>query len=193
MLKRSGKESSSPPTVVPKPARGYIYLYVEDEIPHFCWRERSTSLDDPAVMDLFMPPGDGTFIPYAASSGSGHTTNGRIYVLKFSSSSTRHVFWLQSSNNGPNPNTWTHRDLKLGEIVNQILQGEEVNVQQAMADLPSGGGPGGDDDTTMEDADGSGSDLQRAASGGAGADATGGDVRDEGEEAREGGADGARA
>ena len=88
------------------------------------------------------------------------------------------------------------RDLKIGELVNRILQGEEVNVHQELANLPSDGGgddgPGGDDDTAMEDADGS-PDLYRAASGGAGADATGGDVRDEGEESREGGADGARA
>ena len=148
-----------------------------------------------------MLPGDGAFVPYEpktseSESESKPVTNGRIYVLKFSSSSSRHLFWLQSKSQHPGGDaSWfSPRDLKLGEIVNAILQGEEVDVQQEIANLPSSG-PGGDDDTAMEDADGpqSGSDLQRAASGGAGAGATGGDIREEGEESREGGADGGRA
>ena len=151
-------------------------------------------------MDLFMPPTDGTFTPYnrkpSSTSSSEPVTNGRIFVLKFASSSTRHLFWLQSKAQHPSgdPSHFSPRDLQIGEIVNQILQGEEVDVQREMANVPhDGGGGGGDDDTAMEDANAGGSDLHRAASGGAGADATGGDVREEGEESREGGADGARA
>lgn len=146
-----------------------------------------------------MFPGDGTFKPYTPSNSSDSkaATNGRIFVLKFSSSSSRYLFWLQSKSQHAtgDPSWLSPRDLKLGQIIDQLLQGEEVDVQEEIANIPNERGSGGDDDATMEDAEqgGFGSDLQHAMSGGAGADATGGDVREEGEGAREGGADGGRA
>lgn len=77
--------------------------------------------------------------------------------------------------------------------MNELLQGEEVDVRAAIADLP--GHDDRDDDETMEDVEGTdhSPDRHRAAAGGAGPGATGGDIREEGEEAREGGADGGRA
>lgn len=86
----------------------------------------------------------------------------------------------------------------MGQIVNTLLQGEDIDVQQAMANLPSdqsGRDRDDDDDATMEDVEGQNHDPQhhRGGSGGAGPDATGGDIREEGQEAREGGADGGRA
>ena len=85
--------------------------------------------------------------------------------------------------------------MKLGQIVNTLLQGEDIDIQDAMANLPGGGNEGGDDDETMEDVEGTDHDPNhnRGGSGGAGPDATGGDIREEGQEAREGGADGGRA
>jgi hypothetical protein len=137
-----------------------------------------------------MFPGDGEFTPYTDSKSTSSNvfspTNGRIFRLKFSSSSQRYFFWLQSKPTHPSgkPNYFSERDLRLGKIVNDILQGEEVDVRSALA------GSAGDEDEDMGDAD----DLSRTRStGGAGADATGGDFRDEGENAREGGEDGARA
>ena len=124
-------------------------------------------------------------------------TNGRIYVLKFSSSSERHLFWLQSKSQheSGNPAWFSARDLKLGQIVNTLLQGEDIDVQQAIANLPADqDGPDGDGDATMEDVEGQSHDTdRRGGGGGAGPGATGGDVREEGHEAREGGADGGRA
>ena len=150
-----------------------------------------------------MVPTDGTFTPYEPTSAEQPTnpkrpTNGRIYVLKFTSSSQRHLFYLQSRSQHPNaePAWFSARDLKLGQIVNTLLQGEEVDVEEAIASLPADqNGSGGDDDETMEDVEGTDHDPNhnRGGSGGAGPDATGGDIREEGQEAREGGADGGRA
>lgn len=80
--------------------------------------------------------------------------------------------------------------------MDNLLQGGEIEASD-IQDLrqPNGGGDGGADDEVMEDVQENGPepDHNRAGSGGAGADATGGDVREEGEGAREGGGDGGRA
>ncbi|KAJ5158621.1 26S proteasome complex ubiquitin receptor subunit Rpn13 [Penicillium coprophilum] len=186
--------SSTPAAVKPKPTPGYVYLYSEDDLIHFCWRSRSASLDEPEL-DLVMIPSDGSFTPYKPS--GRNATNGRIFVLKFSSSSQRYLFWMQSHSQHENgdPSWFSPRDLKLGEIVDVLLQGEDVDVEHEIANLPRGPS-GGDDDETMEDVEGTDHDRGRyhsTGSGGAGPDATGGDVREEGQESREGGADGGRA
>ncbi|KAL1861476.1 hypothetical protein Daus18300_008871 [Diaporthe australafricana] len=171
---------------------------VDVDLLHFCWRERSVPADQPEL-DLTMIPGDGTFVPVEPPSDTPSAqTQGRIFVLKFESSSTRHLFWLQSHpQSSSGDSTWlSPRDRKIGEIVNNLLQGDEVDVNAELASVRSGGGSGGPDrdgDESMEDAQGQGGERHEPGSGGAGADATGGDVRDEGEEAREGGSDGARA
>merc|ERR1711939_988311 len=121
---------------------------------------------DTPELDLLMLPTDGSFTPYEPMSAENPTpekkpTNGRIYVLRFSSSSQRYLFWLQSGSQHPNkdPAWFSARDLKLGEIVNTLLLGEDVNVEEEMAAVPHDSG----------------------------------DIREEGEESREGGADGGRA
>lgn len=73
--------------------------------------------------------------------------------------------------------------------MNDLLQGNEVDVHEELA---SSGRNNGNDDEDMEDAPPD-NDLTRTSTGGAGAGATGGDVREEGAGAREGGADGGRA
>ncbi|KAF2435153.1 hypothetical protein EJ08DRAFT_581033 [Tothia fuscella] len=186
------------------PTPGYIFLYVDDEdLIHFCWRPRSKSVND-ADLDLIMLPSDGSFKPYTSkdatptSSGVTSPTNGRIFGLKFQSSSSRHFFWLQSKTQHPEgkENWFSERDIKIGEIVDTLLEsGEPFDVHAELATVSQGPGRSddGDQDENMEDAP-PGDSLNRTNStGGAGADATGGDVREEGHEAREGGADGGRA
>ncbi|QUC18396.1 uncharacterized protein UV8b_02637 [Ustilaginoidea virens] len=192
--------SSRPLKVKPQPQPGYLYLYSEDDLIHFCWRKRDQTVDNPEL-DLVMVPADGSFVSYEYDAAHPTSkTNGRMFVLKFASSSQRYLFWLQSKPQGRdgNPSWFSPRDRKIGEIVNQLLQGEEVNVSAELASIRNvddGRDDGNDDDEPMEDVEGHrDSHAHRGSgSGGAGPDATGGDVRQEGEEAREGGADGARA
>ncbi|KAH8910837.1 hypothetical protein BR93DRAFT_955871 [Coniochaeta sp. PMI_546] len=197
-------QSSKPYKVQPQPTPGYIYLYSEDELVHFCWRPRDAPLDEPQL-DLVMIPTDGHFVPYdiKEKDPSAPRINGRIFALKFSSSSQRHLFWLQSKPQSPSGDkSWfSPRDLKIGEIVDRLLQGEEdIDVNQELRSVQNNNNSDNsrrdrDDDETMEDVEGHGdpNDHHEGGTGGAGADATGGDIREEGEGAREGGADGARA
>jgi 26S proteasome regulatory subunit N13 len=154
---------------------------------------------DQAELDLVMVPTDGHFEPYEYKTTPQPTskTNGRIFVLKFSSSSQRHLFWLQSKPQSRNGDTswFSPRDLKIGQIVDSLLQGEDVDVPSEIAQVQSNERRDEDDDETMEDVEGHGDSAShhRGGSGGAGPGATGGDIREEGEQAREGGADGGRA
>ncbi|KAF2722773.1 hypothetical protein K431DRAFT_311465 [Polychaeton citri CBS 116435] len=182
-------------TAVPTP--GYLYLYSEDELIHFCWRPRNSPSTEPEV-DLLMVPGDGTFSPVLKEPGAEdlHSpTSGRIFVLRFASSGEKRYFWMQSrSQHRDGTASWfSERDQRLGQIVDSLLQGEDVDIEQEVEEIRrGGGGNSGGDDTDMMDAD-QPPEHHRQGSGGAGPDATGADPRDEGEASREGGADGGRA
>lgn len=166
---------------------------------HFCWRKRGAPLDEPEL-DLVMVPTDGSFVPYDTKSipSPSAKTNGRIFVLKFASSSQRYLFWMQSrpQSRVGEASWFSPRDRKIGEIVNGLLQGEEVNVSSELAAVRnSGNGHDDEHDEPMEDVEGypDPRNHRGSGSGGAGPDATGGDIREEGQGPREGGADGARA
>lgn len=104
-----------------------------------------------------MIPGDATFLPYVGpnkpTTGPGPVkspVNGRIFVLKFTSSSQRYLFWLQAKPRG-DPSQFSTRELELGEKVNIILQAEDVDYAAALG-TPEDDQPGDeDDDTMMED------------------------------------------
>ncbi|KAF7868677.1 hypothetical protein EAF04_005207 [Stromatinia cepivora] len=190
--------SSKPHKVKPDPTPGYIYLWAEDGLMHFQWRERSKPMDAEDNLDLIVPPADAIFQPYDSKQTDEATakTNGRILVFKFLSSSQRYLFWMQSKPQARNgdPSWFSPRDLKIGQIVNTLLQGEEVNVEQEIAQVRGADGGDDDQDETMEDVEGHGNSSEhQGGSGGAGANATGGDVREEGASSREAGADGGRA
>lgn len=156
-------------------------------------------MNDEDNLDLVMFPTDGHFEPYEykTSNQPSSKANGRIFVLKFASSSQRYLFWMQSGSQARNGDaSWfSPRDLKIGQIVDTLLQGEDVNVEEEIAQVRGSGNGGNDDDETMEDVEGHGnpSEQHQGGSGGAGPGATGGDIREEGSDAREGGADGGRA
>ena len=144
-----------------------------------------------------MFPQDGQFYPLVKEQGAENLnspTNGRIFVLRFASSSQKYFFWMQSKTQSPEGNlSWfSQRDQRVGQIVDALLQGEDVDIAGEVEDMKRGDetGPNGDADAMEID---DGANLERQETGGAGQDATGGDPRDEGESSREGGADGGRA
>ena len=161
---------------------------------HFCWCPCSASFDEPEL-DLVMIPSDGSFTPYKPA--GKHATYGRVFVLKFSSSAQRYFFWMhpQSQHENGDLSWFSARDRKLGEIVDALLRGEDVNVEHEIAHLPCQ--PfGNDHDEAMKKWEDTDHDLNQrhgSTSGGVSLDATGGDVRDEGQKTRERGADGERA
>jgi 26S proteasome regulatory subunit N13 len=187
------------------------------DLIHFCWRERGSTLENPEI-DLVTIPGDCTFTPYESDEATAKT-NGRIFVLKFSSSSQRYLFWMQSKSKSKSgdPSTLSMRDDKIGQTVNLLLTGEETDDPQRLVsrmvenirshdakddhnDRPDPSSLTHEDwetnrsGTVDQAMGGTDEDPQaEAGAGGAGADATGGDVREEGEGPREGGADGGRA
>lgn len=150
-------------------------------------------------LDLTMVPTDGSFTPYefSRSDSSKSVTNGRIFVLRFQSSTQRHFFWLQSrSQHAQGEPAWfSPRDLKLGQIVNRLLQGAEVNVEEEISTIIHGHSGDGDDDddstSRMEDvrSEGKSGPPGNIASG----DPFISDPGEEGQNSREGGADGGRA
>lgn len=180
----------------------HLFCLHLSEFVHFCWRPRDKSLEQ-SELDLIMIPGDGAFVPYTGSESVEDSenvkspTDGRVFVLKFNSSSQRYLFWLQSKSQHPRGDaSWfSERDLKIGQIVDLLLNGEEIDVHGELANVQNPAA-GGDEDETMEDiegADHSSSRNRHGSTGGAGAGATGGDIREEGSGSREGGADGGRA
>lgn len=192
---KAGRCSTAGKKVQPVPTPGYLYLYSEDDLIHLCWRPRSVPSTEPEI-DLITIAGDATFTPLVKESGAEDVrspTNGRIFVLKFSSSGEKEYFWMQAkSQHKEGDASWfSQRDQRLGQIVDLLLAGEEVDVGQEIEEIRQQGADG--------DADGDGGgdaemmDLDRTGGGGAGQDATGGDPRQEGEQSRDGGADGGRA
>ncbi|KAI1008001.1 hypothetical protein K3495_g221 [Podosphaera aphanis] len=192
-------QSTKPFKVVPIPIPGYIYLYAEENLIHFCWRERSKPINHEDNLDLVILPSDCRFLPYESPTNQlTPPIDGRIFALKFSSSSQRYIFWMQSKPQvAGDPGRFSERDLRIGRVVDRLLQGEQLDISteiKAIKQITSSGLD--DEDETMEDVDEGPNDMSNhygRGSGGAGPDATGGDIREEGASSREGGADGGRA
>lgn len=71
--------------VKPDPRKGLIYLEEVDELLHFYWKDRNGAVED----DLIIFPDEAEFIKVQES------PSGRVYALKFSSSSQIMFYWMQ--------------------------------------------------------------------------------------------------
>jgi hypothetical protein len=194
---KAGRCTKEGRRITSDPTPGYLYLYSEDELIHLCWRTRNQPATEPEI-DLIIVPGDATFSPLVKEPGAEDVrspTNGRIFVLRFSDSGEKSYFWMQSKSqhNSGDADWFSQRDQRLGQIVDLLLSGEDVDVEREVQEIRQAGN-GGDGDADGQSGDaGDLMDLDRQETGGAGQDATGGDPREEGEASREGGADGGRA
>ncbi|TPX42463.1 hypothetical protein SeMB42_g05112 [Synchytrium endobioticum] len=83
---KAGKCTREGNLVTPDPRKGLLYLDQVDDLLHLCWKDRTANT---VVEDLIIFPDEAELIQIA------HATSGRIYVLKFKSSSQRIFFWLQ--------------------------------------------------------------------------------------------------
>ncbi|KAL1123204.1 hypothetical protein AAG570_002291 [Ranatra chinensis] len=84
---KAGKMTMKGKMVHPDTRKGLVYIYQsEDSLMHFCWKDRTTgAVED----DLIIFPDDVEFkrVPQC--------TTGRVYLLKFKSSSRKFFFWVQ--------------------------------------------------------------------------------------------------
>ncbi|XP_037569770.1 proteasomal ubiquitin receptor ADRM1-B isoform X2 [Dermacentor silvarum] len=84
---RAGRMTRKGNMVHPDKRKGTVYVHQsEDSLMHFCWKDRTTgSVED----DLIIFPDDAEFKKVT------QCTTGRVYVLKFKSSSRRCFYWMQ--------------------------------------------------------------------------------------------------
>ncbi|XP_005091550.1 proteasomal ubiquitin receptor ADRM1 isoform X2 [Aplysia californica] len=84
---KAGKMHMKGKMVHPDKRKGLVYVYQSDDsLMHFCWKDRSNATVED---DLIIFPDDIEFKHVS------QCTTGRVYVLKFKSSSRKFFFWLQ--------------------------------------------------------------------------------------------------
>ncbi|XP_043285321.1 proteasomal ubiquitin receptor ADRM1 homolog isoform X1 [Venturia canescens] len=84
---KAGKMTMKGKMVYPDTRKGQVYVYQSDDsLMHFCWKDRTTGVVED---DLIIFPDDCEFkhVPQCET--------GRVYLLRFKSSSRRFFFWLQ--------------------------------------------------------------------------------------------------
>ncbi|KAJ9590683.1 hypothetical protein L9F63_016199 [Diploptera punctata] len=121
---KAGKMTLKGKMVYPDKRKGLLYVYQSDDsLMHFCWKDRQTgTVED----DLIIFPDDCEFKRVS------QCTTGRVYVLKFKSSSRKFFFWIQEPK--------TDKDDENCRRINEVLNNPPTPGSQR-----SGGGtPDGD-------------------------------------------------
>ncbi|XP_031784125.1 proteasomal ubiquitin receptor ADRM1 isoform X3 [Nasonia vitripennis] len=111
---KAGKMTMKGKMVYPDNRKGQLYVYQSDDsLMHFCWKDRSTGIVED---DLIIFPEDCEF---------KHVTQcktGRVYLLKFKSSSRKFFFWLQDSK--------TDKDEEYCRKINEVLNNPPIPGSQ---------------------------------------------------------------
>ncbi|XP_068237929.1 proteasomal ubiquitin receptor ADRM1 [Palaemon carinicauda] len=103
---RAGKMYTKGQMVHPDKRKGQVYLYqADDSLMHFCWKDRSTGTVEE---DLIIFPDDCEYKKVT------QCTTGRVYVLKFKSSSRKLFFWMQE----PKTDKDDEQSRKVNELIN---------------------------------------------------------------------------
>ncbi|XP_055601152.1 proteasomal ubiquitin receptor ADRM1 homolog isoform X2 [Uranotaenia lowii] len=103
---RAGRMNLVNKMVHPDNRKGLVYVYqAEDGLMHFCWKDRTTgNIED----DLIVFPDDCEFKKIE------NVKNGRVFLLKFKSSSRRLFFWMQEPKTDKDEE-WCRR---INEVIN---------------------------------------------------------------------------
>ncbi|XP_038051330.1 proteasomal ubiquitin receptor ADRM1-B-like isoform X2 [Patiria miniata] len=84
---RAGKMQLKGKTVTPDKRKGQVYVHQSDDsLMHFCWKDRGTGVVED---DLIIFPDECEF------KSVSQCTTGRVFILKFKSSSRKFFFWMQ--------------------------------------------------------------------------------------------------
>uniref|UniRef100_A0AAG5D115 Proteasomal ubiquitin receptor ADRM1 homolog n=1 Tax=Anopheles atroparvus TaxID=41427 RepID=A0AAG5D115_ANOAO len=126
---RAGRMNMVNKMVHPDNRKGLVYVYqAEDGLIHFCWKDRTTgTVED----DLILFPDDCEFKKL------DYVKNGRVYVLKFKSSSRKLFFWMQEPKTDRDEE-WCRR---INEVINNPPSGNSIG---------SGGRNGGNDNGDLQ-------------------------------------------
>ncbi|CAH1776077.1 unnamed protein product [Owenia fusiformis] len=120
---RAGKMTLKGKMVTADKRKGFLYVYQSDDaLMHFCWKDRTSGqVED----DLIIFPDDIEFkhVPQC--------TTGRVYLLKFKSSSRKFFFWMQEPK--------SDKDEEYCKKVNDSLN----NPPAPGSNRAAGGGAGG--------------------------------------------------
>lgn len=119
---RAGRMNLVNKMVHPDNRKGLVYVYqAEDGLIHFCWKDRTTgNVED----DLIVFPDDCEFKKI------DNVKTGRVFLLKFKSSSRRLFFWMQEPK--------TDKDEEWCRRINEV-----INNPPSSNSLGGGSGRGG--------------------------------------------------
>uniref|UniRef100_A0A1L8E3N7 Proteasomal ubiquitin receptor ADRM1 homolog n=1 Tax=Nyssomyia neivai TaxID=330878 RepID=A0A1L8E3N7_9DIPT len=113
---KAGRMNMVGKMVHPDTRKGLVYIYQsEDGLIHFCWKDRTTGNTED---DLIIFPDDCEFKKIE------QCNTGRVYLLKFKSSSRKLFFWMQE--------TKTDKDDEFCRRINDVFNNPPSNI-------PSGG------------------------------------------------------
>ncbi|KAL1914728.1 uncharacterized protein VTP21DRAFT_7986 [Calcarisporiella thermophila] len=110
--------------VKPDLRKGLVYMNVtEDQLLHFCWKDRRTNQVEE---DLIIFPEEAEFVKVEQAS------NGRVYLLRFKSSSQKHFFWMQDAK--------ADKDEDISQRVNRLINDPNAGAAAERSAAASGAG-----------------------------------------------------